>query len=117
MKFIGITAALLSSASAFSPAFVSRSSSTALDMARKPFISGNWKLNPQTKDEATELAKAIADSVTDSTPDSDIALFVPYVFIDTAMANVDGKINVGAEVRRRGRRHFGAWHTRAGSDH
>lgn len=70
-------------------------------MARKPFISGNWKLNPQTKDEATELAKAIADSVTDSTPASDIALFVPYVFIDTAMANVDGKINVGAEVRRR----------------
>ena len=74
-------------------------------MARTPFISGNWKLNPQTKDEATELAKAIADSVTDTTPKSDIALFVPYVFIETAMSTVDGKINVGAEVRRRPRRH------------
>ena len=101
MKFFGITATLLASASAFSPPLVSRSSSWALEMARKPFISGNWKLNPQTKDEATALAKAIADSITDKTPESDIALFVPYVFIETAMKSVDGKINVGAEVRRR----------------
>ena len=99
MKFIGITAALLSSASAFSPSLVSRSSSsTTLEMARKPFISGNWKLNPQTKEEATNLAKDIADSITDTTPDSDVALFVPYVFLETAMSSVDGKINVGAEV-------------------
>ena len=99
MKFVGITAALLSSVSAFSPSLVSRPSSTVLDATRKPFISGNWKLNPQTKEEATTLAKDIAASITDSTPDSDVALFVPYVFIETAMNSVDGKINVGAEVR------------------
>lgn len=104
MKFLGVTAALLSSAAAFAPALVSRplssspSSSTALD-ARKPFISGNWKLNPQSKEEAVKLAKEIASSVTDTTPDSDIALFVPYVFIESAMKEVDGKIKVGAEVR------------------
>ena len=28
-------------------------------MARKPFIAGNWKLNPATVDEATSLAKAV----------------------------------------------------------
>jgi triosephosphate isomerase len=69
-----------------------------LDATRKPFISGNWKLNPQSKDEATTLAKDIAASVTDSTPESDICLFVPYPFIDAAMSSVDGKITIGAEV-------------------
>lgn len=99
MKFLGVAVALLSTVSAFAPALVSReTSSTALN-ARRPFISGNWKLNPQTKEEAVTLAKSIADSVTDATPESDIALFVPYVFIETAMSSVDGKINVGAEVR------------------
>ena len=72
-------------------------SSTALN-ARKPFISGNWKLNPQSKDEALTLAKNIASSITDSSPDSDVALFVPYVFIESAMGAVDGKLSVGAEV-------------------
>ena len=72
--------------------------STALD-ARKPFISGNWKLNPQTKQEAVDLAKGIADAVTDESPDADVALFVPYVFIETAMESVGGKVQIGAEVR------------------
>ena len=99
MKFFGITAAaLLSSTSAFSPSVVPRPSSMALEASRKPFISGNWKLNPQTKDEATSLAKDIAESVTDSTPDSDICLFVPYPFIETAMSSADGKVTIGAEV-------------------
>ena len=31
-------------------------------MARKPFIAGNWKLNPGTLDEATALAKAVSAS-------------------------------------------------------
>lgn len=29
-------------------------------MARKPFIAGNWKLNPATMDEAVSLAKAVS---------------------------------------------------------
>jgi triosephosphate isomerase (TIM) len=66
--------------------------------ARKPFISGNWKLNPQTKKEAIDLAKNIAAAVTQESPDADIALFVPYVFIETAMEAVAGKVNIGAEV-------------------
>ncbi len=33
---------------------------TAPMMARKPFIAGNWKLNPATLDEATSLAKAVS---------------------------------------------------------
>ena len=73
-------------------------SSTALDMARKPFISGNWKLNPQTKDEAVALATEIAASIGPDSPDADVALFVPYVFIETAMAAVGGKLEIGAEV-------------------
>lgn len=108
MKFSSLSlAALLSSASAFTtapPAFVAQSrgivlSSTALDASRKPFISGNWKLNPQTKQEATDLAKGIADAIGSDSPDSDVALFVPYVFIETAMEATGGKIEIGAEVR------------------
>mgnify|MGYP005843440633 CR=1 FL=1 len=110
MKFASLSlAALFSSAAAFTttapPAFVTQqsqslfsSSTTALEAARKPFISGNWKLNPQTKQEAIDLAKGIADAVGPDTPESDVALFVPYVFIETAMDAVDGKIEVGAEV-------------------
>jgi hypothetical protein len=71
-----------------------------LDMARKPFISGNWKLNPQTRDEAVTLAKDIAASITDKSPDSDVALFVPYVFIEAVNGAIgDSKLNIGAEVR------------------
>jgi triosephosphate isomerase (TIM) len=66
--------------------------------ARKPFISGNWKLNPQSKAEALTLASDIAASITDSSPDCDVALFVPYVFIESAMGVVGDKLNVGAEV-------------------
>jgi len=72
------------------------SSATEL-YARKPFISGNWKLNPQTRDEAVALGKEIASTITPDTPDIDIALFVPYVFIESTINAVDGKLMVGAE--------------------
>lgn len=78
------------------PSFIARGI-TSLDAARKPFISGNWKLNPQTKDEAVKLATDIAASITDKTPESDVALFVPYVFIESTVDSVDGKLTVGAE--------------------
>jgi Triosephosphate isomerase len=79
--------------------FTSSHSTTALDAERKPFISGNWKLNPQTKEEAVALATEIADAIGSDSPDADVALFVPYVFIEAAMAAVNGKLEVGAEVR------------------
>lgn len=95
---LAIVSLLAGSAAAFAPALSSNSviSSTQL-YGRKPFISGNWKLNPQTKDEALTLAKEISASITESSPDADVALFVPYVFIESAMGAVDGKLNVGAE--------------------
>jgi len=75
-------------------------SNSQLNMARKPFISGNWKLNPQTKDEAVTLAADIASKITDKSPEADVALFVPYVFIESAMGATKDKLMVGAEVRR-----------------
>uniref|UniRef100_A0A7S1ZIH7 Triosephosphate isomerase n=1 Tax=Trieres chinensis TaxID=1514140 RepID=A0A7S1ZIH7_TRICV len=97
MKLSAVTLlATLGSAASFAPSLVGSRSSTAL-FGRKPFISGNWKLNPQTKEEAVALASEIASSITDDSPDADVALFVPYVFIETAMDAVDGKLQVGAE--------------------
>merc|ERR1719261_1746908 len=92
-----IVAGSASSAAAFTPAVQKNTvSSTALD-ARKPFISGNWKLNPQTKSEAVTLASEIASKITDYSPDADVALFVPYVFLEAAMGAVGNKLEVGAE--------------------
>ena len=65
---------------------------------RKPFITGNWKLNPQTKAEAIDLARGIASSVTDQSP-CDVGLFVPFPFIEPVQAVVGDKLIVGAEVR------------------
>jgi Triosephosphate isomerase len=74
-------------------------SSTELSLAvRRPFISGNWKLNPQTRDEAIQLATDIAASVSEASPTADIALFVPYVFIESTMNVVQSKLMIGAEV-------------------
>lgn len=98
MKFLYL-ASLLSSAAAFAPQTQFKTAFTTSLAARKPFISGNWKLNPQTRDEAVKLAGDIAASITDDSPDADVALFVPYVFIEAAQAAVDGKVLVGAEVR------------------
>eukprot|EP00539_Tryblionella_compressa_P014150 CAMPEP_0178818312 /NCGR_PEP_ID=MMETSP0746-20121128/2363_1 /TAXON_ID=913974 /ORGANISM="Nitzschia punctata, Strain CCMP561" /LENGTH=291 /DNA_ID=CAMNT_0020479485 /DNA_START=109 /DNA_END=984 /DNA_ORIENTATION=- len=93
---------LVGSAWGFAPSIgfgTSRQSafSTSLEAERKPFISGNWKLNPQTKDEAVALASDIAAAIGPDTPDAEVALFVPYVFIEAAMGAVDGKLQVGAE--------------------
>mmetsp|Transcript_21810 Transcript_21810/g.33288 ORF Transcript_21810/g.33288 Transcript_21810/m.33288 type:complete len:285 (+) Transcript_21810:72-926(+) len=89
---------LLPSVAAFVPAAVKQQNLMELQAARKPFISGNWKLNPQTKDEASVLGMGIANAITPNTPDIDVALFVPYVFIDTVKAATSGKLNVGAEA-------------------
>ena len=46
----------------------------------------------------SQRSSDIAGSITDSSPDCDVALFVPYVFIESAMGVVGDKLNVGAEV-------------------
>lgn len=66
--------------------------------ARTPFITGNWKLNPTTRQEAVQLASEIAQSITPSSH-GDVALFVPYPFIECVQNAVGDKISVGAEVR------------------
>ena len=84
--------------------------STSLEATRKPFICGNWKLNPSTKGEAIELAGGIASSIGPSSPYADVALFVPYVFIDSAISAVNGRLEVGAEVGLQARNIFVADH-------
>jgi triosephosphate isomerase len=64
---------------------------------RKAFITGNWKLNPQTKAEAVDLARGIVASIPDNAP-CDVGLFVPVPFIETVQAIVGNKLIVGAEV-------------------
>jgi triosephosphate isomerase len=96
-----ISAAILTvvvgSATAFAPQVANVRTETSL-FGRKPFITGNWKLNPTTKDEAVSLATGIADAVTDESP-GDVALFVPYPYLESVQAAVDGKVTIGAEVR------------------
>jgi len=87
----------IASASAFAPSALRSPNTSTQLQARKPFISGNWKLNPQTKSEAVQLASEIAAKITPESPDTDVALFVPYVFIEAAMAAVGDKLEVGAE--------------------
>ena len=70
---------------------------TELSAVRRPFITGNWKMNPRTKQEAIELATGVADAVTDETP-GDVAIFVPYPFIESVHKCVGDKLVVGAEV-------------------
>jgi triosephosphate isomerase len=100
MNSLALFSLLAGSASAFtvSPSNNAAFYRPATDLyARKPFISGNWKLNPDTKEEAIALGKEIAAAVTDATGDIDVALFVPYVFIEAAKEAVGGKVSIGAE--------------------
>ena len=102
---LAIASLVVCSAAAFVPTggnrqFPTTNPSTTELYGRKPFISGNWKLNPQTKEEALTLASGIASSINENSPDVDVALFVPYVFIETAISAVGGKLAVGAEVNK-----------------
>lgn len=70
-----------------------------LQANRKPFIAGNWKLNPETKAEAVQLATDIAASVSKGSF-ADVSLFVPFPFIEAVQNAVGDKVSIGAEVRR-----------------
>jgi triosephosphate isomerase len=98
MKFFALAALLSTAASGFvsQKTFVR---TTALEATRRPFISGNWKLNPQTREDAVQLAADIASSITIDSPNADVAVFVPYVFIEAAMNSIgNSKVTIGAEV-------------------
>ena len=87
---------LVASVGAFAPP-TGTPSSSALNAERKPFITGNWKLNPSTRSEAVQLATDIARAVGPNTP-GDVALFVPFPFIEAVQKAVGDKVIVGAEV-------------------
>lgn len=101
MKFSAtLVAAVIGSSSAFAPQGQSGRAATVSSTSlygRKAFITGNWKLNPSTKDEALSLAEGIAGSVTDDSP-GDVALFVPYPFLESVQGTVGDKVTIGAEV-------------------
>ena len=63
---------------------------------RKPFITGNWKLNPSTKGEAVELASGVASQAVNAA--ADVAIFVPFPFIESVLKATGNKLHVGAEV-------------------
>lgn len=67
---------------------------------RKPFITGNWKLNPSTKGEAIQLAKDICAQVVQANGQviADVALFVPFPFIESVQKICGDAITVGAEM-------------------
>lgn len=105
MKFASALALVsaFGSAAAFAPPAVVQPTTTTTSAVsatqlfeRKPFITGNWKLNPTTIDEAVDLAKGIAGAVTSDSP-GDVALFVPYPFLQSVKEAVDGKVTIGAE--------------------
>lgn len=95
-----LTSAFLVLSLGYSNAFLAKQStsmpSTSL-FARKPFITGNWKLNPETKAEAVDLARGIASAITENSP-CDVGLFVPFPFIESVKNIVGDKLIVGAEV-------------------
>jgi len=83
--------------SAFAPSSLSTKHHASTELYnRKPFITGNWKLNPSTKGEAIQLASEIAKAITPESPD--VALFVPFPFIETVQNVVGDKITIGAEM-------------------
>lgn len=67
---------------------------------RKPFITGNWKLNPATKKEAIQLAKDITTHVAANADGTkpDVALFVPFPFIESVQKVCGDLITIGAEM-------------------
>jgi triosephosphate isomerase len=88
---------LLKSAAAFTSQQTGSSRLSTKLFSRRPFITGNWKLNPSSKQEAIDLATGIADAVTSDSP-CDVGLFVPFPFLETVQSIVGEKLVAGAEV-------------------
>lgn len=92
---------LLGNVASFAPSVHQTGASFSLSSTRlferKPFITGNWKLNPSTKEEAIALATGVAEAVTPDSP-GDVAIFVPFPFIECVTKAVGGKFPVGAEM-------------------
>lgn len=103
-RLLATALVLATSAEAFAPQLLStrcqwsRNSRTHLvaTFMRKPFITGNWKLNPSTREEAIQLIKGVVAHASDALPD--VVVFVPYPFMESIQRVVGDKVCVGAEV-------------------
>jgi len=99
----------LSTASAFT--FVQnvapRGLATQLEAKRQPIMAGNWKMNPETEDEALELAEGLSKLLGDETCPMDeenefcteVVIFPPHPFLAQTKAVVEEiGITIGAQA-------------------
>ena len=87
-------------------AFTRKSSPTRLDANRQPIMAGNWKMNPETEDDANSLATTLSTLLGEETcpmdEDNDycteVVIFPPHPFI-SGVRNIveDVGITVGAQ--------------------
>ena len=71
---------------------------------RPPIVAGNWKLNPATTQEASNLLRLLASnfinhrSSVDKTGTPEVVVFPPYPYLSIAVAELEGTgIKVGAQ--------------------
>eukprot|EP00531_Pseudo-nitzschia_arenysensis_P002609 CAMPEP_0116143998 /NCGR_PEP_ID=MMETSP0329-20121206/15750_1 /TAXON_ID=697910 /ORGANISM="Pseudo-nitzschia arenysensis, Strain B593" /LENGTH=295 /DNA_ID=CAMNT_0003639357 /DNA_START=23 /DNA_END=910 /DNA_ORIENTATION=+ len=107
MQFQAIAlAAVVASASAFSPVVQKSASATALDATRQPIMAGNWKMNPATEEDAVALGSGLTKLLGEETCPIDdenplcteVVVFPPHPFISKVKTEVeDAGITVGAQ--------------------
>jgi triosephosphate isomerase len=87
---LSIAAFLLSEANAFAPTIIRRSvTSTELAAGRQPIMAGNWKMNPETEEDALELINGLTSLLGAETCPMDeenegcteVVVFPPHPFI------------------------------------
>eukprot|EP00614_Pseudopedinella_elastica_P013233 CAMPEP_0172602080 /NCGR_PEP_ID=MMETSP1068-20121228/22291_1 /TAXON_ID=35684 /ORGANISM="Pseudopedinella elastica, Strain CCMP716" /LENGTH=287 /DNA_ID=CAMNT_0013403337 /DNA_START=38 /DNA_END=901 /DNA_ORIENTATION=- len=67
-----------------------------LDMARESVMAGNWKMNPESLEEAVALAKSVADA-SEASPGAS-AVFVPFPYLGPVGDALKGsKVGLGAQ--------------------
>jgi triosephosphate isomerase len=92
MKLL-VALALMGGANAFmripnaAPPRVARKLTTN-DAARASVMAGNWKMNPETVDEAVTLAKAVVEA--SKTAPGEFAVFVPFPYLGPVAAVLKG---------------------------
>jgi triosephosphate isomerase len=65
---------------------------------RRPIVAGNWKLNPTSKEEATELLQGLKASHQGNS-DVEVIVFPPLPYLSEALSILEGTgINVGAQT-------------------
>ncbi|EKX31363.1 hypothetical protein GUITHDRAFT_166901, partial [Guillardia theta CCMP2712] len=64
--------------------------------SRRPFIAGNWKMNPESIEEAAKLAAGVVEGSKGSKPQ--VAIFVPHAYLYTVGDTVKGSdVELGAQ--------------------